>query len=445
MRIYKYALISLMALSLTCCKDDDEKVPGNPVMHYDGLPGTVYFGDELPFTVTASDDQVPLSTVKAELFINDELISSTRVRTKVSGETYSGTVSVPYYPYSEGLTGKLKLTLQNINFTTTETEVDFNIEYPDFPYLILRGEDGTEYRLNRTAKSQYEATEEFPGDMRGVLIAPAFGANGKELTFGYKGEEIAAGGTSNIGFRSLLNGAYTISFNTYTYEFSPKGELKFDDLDFSAQSPDVYQLVSYFTMGQEIEPVGFPSFDAWWVDRDYFIVQSDGKLKFNAADGDYLVQVDLANRYFTVKKSDPYGEPESLASDGSGTIWLMGTGVGKPDYANHQIGWVPANKQPFAPIGGMKYRMTFIAGKSLNATKFTLRLFDMASGWGTTFTPDRLTLNTDKLVIGVPGKEAHNIYLADGVALDEGATYEMIVDLSAGTNAGVLTFEKVAD
>lgn len=442
MKLYKYAILTLAALSLTACKDDDDKIPGNPVMQYDGLPSAVYFGDALPFTVVASDAEVPLSTVKAELYINDELVDKTSVRTKVSGETYTGTVSVPYYSYSEGLRGKLRLVLQNINFTTTETEVEFDILYPDFPYLTLRGEDGTEYRLDRTAKNQYEATQEFPDDLRGVLIAPPYGANGRELTFGYSGDEIQAGGTSNIGFRSLIGGAYTITFNTYTYEFTPKGELKFDDLDFTALSPDEYQVVNYFTNGQEIALTGFPKFDAWWIDPDYFELLPNGNLKFTAGDGDYAVTADMAKKYFKVIKTDPYGEPESLGSDGSGTIWLMGTGVGKPSCIDNEIKWVAANKQPFAPIGGMKYRMTFVAGKNLSATKFTLRLFDMATGWGTTFTPDRLTLDTPLLVMNVPGKEAHNIYLADGVALEEGATYVMIVDCSAGTNAAVLTFEK---
>lgn len=437
---YIYVALSLTAV-LTGCKEDDVKDPGNPVMEYQGLPATVYFGDNLPFTVKASDSQVPLSTVKAELYIDGELVDTESVRTKVSGETYSGTVAVPYIPYASGTKGKLRLVLQNINFTTTETEVEFDVEYPDFPYLILRAEDKTEYRLNRISKNRYEATAEYPSDLRGIIVAPGYGDNGRELTFGFKGENIEQGGTSNIGFRSLVGGAFTISFNTLTYEFAPKGELKFDDQDFSMISGAIYGANLYFTKGQVIDPVGFPDFADWWVDADYFLVRPDGKLQFNAAEGNYRVTVDLDNKYFTVVKIDSYGELESLQADGSGTIWLMGTGVGKPDYTNYQIGWSPAKMVPFAPIGDKKFRLTFIAGKTLNATKFTLRIFDQP-GWGATFKPERLKLNTDQLVIGVPGKEAHNIYLADGVTLEDRATYEMIVDLSAGNDAGILTFTK---
>jgi len=439
----KYMLMSLsLAFAMSACDKDDVKDPGNPVMEYDGLPSTVCFGDSLPFTVKASDSSVPLSTVKAELYLDGELVGTKSVRTKVSGETYTGRVFVPYMPYATGTKGKLRLVLQNINFTTTETEVEFDVEYPEFPYLTLVAEDGNSYRLDRAVGSRYEATGEFPGDISGIIIAPACGDNGNELRFGYKGESIEQGGTSTIKFRSLVNGAYTLSFDTFTYEYGPVGELKFDDQDFTMVSGSVYRHDFHFTQNQQIQPVGFPDFSDWWIDADYFVLQEDGTLKFNAYDGYYRVDVDLDNKYFTVKKIDEYGELEPLQADGSGTIWLMGTGVGKPDYASHQIGWVPANMVPFAPVAPKKFRLTLIAGKSLSATKFTLRIFNQP-GWGATFKPERLTLATDQLMIGVPGKEAHNIYLATGVQLEEGATYEILVDLTAGNDVGVLTLTKL--
>ncbi len=439
--INKYILISLtFGAIFTACKEDDVKEPGNPVMEYHGLPSTVYFGDELPFTVTASDAQVPLSTVKAELYIEDELVDSKSVRTKVSGDTYSGTVSVPYMPYAVGTKGKLRLVLQNINFTTTETEVEFDVEYPDWPYLTLHAEDGTDYRLDRMAKNQYSSTGEFPADLRGILIAPAYGENGKEIKFGYKGDAIQAGGSSNINFRSLLSGAYTVSFNTLTYEFDPKGELKFDDQDFTMVSGSEYESEFYFTEGQTINTVGFPDFSDWWVDPDYFIPIEDGNLRFSAGDGNYRVRADLENKYFTVRPLDEYGEDAALQPDGSGTIWIMGTGIGKPD-TSYQPSWTPAKMIPFAPLGNRKFRLTVVAGKQLNSSKFTLRFFDQP-GWGATFKPERLTLATDLLKMNVPGKESHNIYLNDGVTLEEDATYEIIIDLTAGNDAGVLTMTK---
>ena len=40
------------------------------------------FGDSLPFTIKASDIDVPLSTLKAQLFYGEEQVSETVIRTK---------------------------------------------------------------------------------------------------------------------------------------------------------------------------------------------------------------------------------------------------------------------------------------------------------------------------------------------------------------------------
>lgn len=439
---FRYLLLTLpLCLAMAACGDDEDvKAPGNPVMEYGGLPSTVCFGDELPFTVKASDGEVPLSTVKAELYIDGELVDTETVRTKVSGEYYTGHVSVPYPAYAEGSRGKLRLVLQNIHFTTTETEEEFDLVYPEFPYVTLRAEGGAEYRLENDGEGNYSATQEFPAEVRGVIVAPAYGENGREITFGYKGNSIESGGTQGISFRSLTGGAYTISFNTRTYDFSPTGTLKFDDTEFTADAADVYAATMYFESGAEIATVGFPAFSEWWVDPDYFIVGDNGKLRFNAASGNYQVLADMAGKFFTVYPLDEYGEKAVLQGDGSGAIWLMGTGIGKPDFVNYQPGWGGKKVIPFAPIGGGKHRLTVVAGKQLSATKFTLRIFEQPK-YSTTFKPDRLTLETDLLIMNVPGKENHNIYLND-CTLEEGATYEIIVDLSAGNDAAVLTMTK---
>ncbi len=73
-----------------------------------------------PFTIKASDVDVPLSTLKAKLFYGEELVSETVIRTKTSGSDYTGKVFVPYYPNVIDGRATLKFVLQNIHFTTTE-------------------------------------------------------------------------------------------------------------------------------------------------------------------------------------------------------------------------------------------------------------------------------------------------------------------------------------
>lgn len=104
---------------LNACSDDDP-VPGNPTMDFQAEPSSALFGDSLPFTIKASDADVPLSTLKAQLYFSDEMVSETVIRTKVSGQEYNGKIYVPYLANIPNGTATLKFILQNINFTITE-------------------------------------------------------------------------------------------------------------------------------------------------------------------------------------------------------------------------------------------------------------------------------------------------------------------------------------
>lgn len=446
------SVVGMMAV-MPSCKDDDTIVMGDPIMNVEELPEHIYFGDNLPFRVKATDDEVPLSTVKAYLYLDGELTSSVAVRTKVSGEWYEGKVEVPYLPYATGTRGKLKLVLQNINFTTTEQEFDFDIEYPDFPSLVLETQGGDRYVMERVAPYKYEVTDEFAQSMSGTVIAPAYGENGREIRFAYTGSDIVAGGSTRINFRSLMDGTYTVYFNTFTYDFGPIGVLAFGDEEFvqDVEAPEIYRGEFYFDTCQDLEAEGLPDLTDWWVDPDYFDFK-DGKLCFNAYEGYYRVTVDLEKKRLDAIKIDAFGNLESLGADGTGTLWLMGTGVGKPSFTKadgtNMIGWVAANKQAFAPIGDKKFRMTLTAGKTVNPKSISLRVFQQGpSAWGTYYKPAEantaatLTIISDLVEQRKQGAD-YNIYLKNGVTLEDGTTYEMIVDLSEGNGKATLTFKK---
>ena len=75
-------------LSMNSC-NDDEFLPGNPSMEIKAENADALFGDSLPFTIKASDVDVPLSTLKAQLFYGEEQVSETVIRTKTSGSDYT--------------------------------------------------------------------------------------------------------------------------------------------------------------------------------------------------------------------------------------------------------------------------------------------------------------------------------------------------------------------
>ena len=135
-------------LSMNSC-NDDEFLPGNPSMEIKAENADALFGDSLPFTIKASDVDVPLSTLKAQLFYGEEQVSETVIRTKTSGSDYTGKIYIPYYANIPNGKATLKYILQNIHFTTTEQETELTLARPDFPYLTLVDEEGQEYRMDR--------------------------------------------------------------------------------------------------------------------------------------------------------------------------------------------------------------------------------------------------------------------------------------------------------
>ena len=86
MKSLKYYLMALAGIAMLNACSDDDPVPGNPTMDFQAEPSSALFGDSLPFTIKASDADVPLSTLKARLYFSDEMVSETIIRTKVNGQ-----------------------------------------------------------------------------------------------------------------------------------------------------------------------------------------------------------------------------------------------------------------------------------------------------------------------------------------------------------------------
>lgn len=168
MKLTKYILsLAAISLLLTACNDDDP-VLGNPVIEYPDAATQAHFGDSLAFTVKASDVEVPLSTLKAQLYFGEEMVEETVIRTKESGKDYTGKIYVPYFANVPDGTATLKLVLQNINFTITEQEYPVAITHPQFPYLTLQtdeqdGENGpVSYRMEPKGDNLYAYTGKLP-------------------------------------------------------------------------------------------------------------------------------------------------------------------------------------------------------------------------------------------------------------------------------------------
>jgi len=270
MKKNSYIILALAGmLSMNSC-NDDEFLPGNPSMEIKAENADALFGDSLPFTIKASDVDVPLSTLKAQLFYGEEQVSETVIRTKTSGNDYTGKIFVPYYANIPNGKATLKYILQNIHFTTTEMTKELALARPDFPYLTLVDEEGKEYRMERQSMYKYSVTGDFSQKMKAYIKTPKVGENGNELTFGWENGTIEAGSTNAISFSNTEPGNYAIKFNTLTYEAEPFAKLKVNGEDMELVENDIYAIKLTLKKNDILAFEGVPDYDNWWIDQDYF-------------------------------------------------------------------------------------------------------------------------------------------------------------------------------
>lgn len=442
MKSYKFLALLLASSSilLPACSDD-EMAPGNPTMDVTGSLQNACFGDSLSFSVKAFDAEVPLSTIHAELYFGDEMVSEEVIRTKENGATYEGKIYVPYIANIPDGKALLRLTLQNIHFTTKEELYNVNISHPDYPSLIFRAESGEEYTMQKESQYVYSVTQRFPAEMRGVIVAPKVGADGNEIVFGYENSEIKPYAEGSIPFSNSAPGRYSISFNTYSFEGSPFVVLSINDQQLEAIDETTSKIDLDLAKGDTLVPSGFPEYSDWWIDPSFFSKNEDGSLTFNAYDGKYRIIADTKLRYFRVYKLDGLN-PATLSDDGTGALWIIGAGIGHPSLTN-EVGWTTENAICMAPTGEKTYKAVLVGGKTIATNSINFKFFGQM-GWGVELKGSaNLTSKSNLIGVGT-GSDGHddgNLFLQDGVVLQDNGIYVITVDLTQGINDAVMTVD----
>lgn len=442
MKSYKFLALLLASspILLPACSDD-EMAPGNPTMDVTGSLQNACFGDSLSFSVKAFDAEVPLSTIHAELYFGDEMVSEEVIRTKENGATYEGKIYVPYIANIPDGKALLRLTLQNIHFTTKEELYNVNISHPDYPSLIFRAESGEEYTMQKESQYVYSVTQRFPAEMRGVIVAPKVGADGNEIVFGYENSEIKPYAEGSIPFSNSAPGRYSISFNTYSFEGSPFVVLSINDQQLEAIDETTSKIDLDLAKGDTLVPSGFPEYSDWWIDPSFFSKNEDGSLTFNAYDGKYRIIADTKLRYFRVYKLDGLN-PATLSDDGTGALWIIGAGIGHPSLAN-EVGWTTENAICMAPTGEKTYQAVLVGGKTIATNSINFKFFGQM-GWGVELKGSaNLTSKSNLIGVGT-GSDGHddgNLFLQDGVVLQDNGIYVITVDLTQGINDAVMTVD----
>lgn len=454
MKTLKYIALSLLAAACTtACQDDPELLTTDigPEMTAVSSDASGVFGGKVGFEATMTD-RYALSTLKAQVFFDDEMVAEEVIRTKENG-TYSGTVTLPFYKNIPDGEATLRLVGQNVRFgvTTLERPLIVTRPKPDHLTFVLGGQ---EYRMEPTGVDyEYAVTADFPQKPQGYITTPDLDGQGSVVTFGYSAEQggIVSDSTEPIPFANSNAGEFAVTFNLKTFEGSPFIKLLFDNTEMTMVDNDNYSIVTTLTQNQTYTLTGVSDFAGWDIDRDFFERADESNpeaLTFLPMSGMYKVTANFKHSYLRIEAMKSATEYASLNADGSGNaIWTVGAGIGKPVIKNGD-GWDMASTGLcLARVADKKFQITLVAGISINASSFNFKFFwpkdwdkgeflgkedaSFANPYGV------LTTASDLIEISDGG----NLGLAEGKTLELGGIYRFTIDVSGGTMAAVLTVE----
>ncbi|MEI2275484.1 DUF5125 domain-containing protein [Sphingobacterium sp. ML3W] len=425
---------------VSSCKKDEKYVYqiGDPKIELKSAISAAHFGDSLVFNVRVSDSEVALSTLKAQLYFTDDKVTETTIRTKENGD-YSGKIYVPFLKDIPDGKATIKFVLQNISQKKTEQSFDIDLSRPDFPYLTLVTESKS-YRMERTGRNQYAAKENFPFSVKGYIQAPKVGEQGNSMNFGWVNNAITLGSTLDIPFSNSTSGVYSIALNTLTYQASPFIiAYAIDGTVFSRLDDTHFRAELNMTKGNSVTIDGIEDLKDWWIDPDFFSQSVDGAISFKGITGKYRVTADFTLKYFVVEAMAG-NDLAKLQEDGTGAVWIIGEGVGKPKVSSNQVGWNTDKALCLAPLGNKKYQITLRAGESINTDNINFKFFHQ-KGWGGEFGGTDVTTSSDLVFVGdgKNGRDSGNLGVKTGKMLETGKTYTFTLDLTAGNKKAVLT------
>ena len=447
MKTLKYIALSLLAAACTtACKDDPELLTTDvgPEMTAVSSDASGVFGGKVGFEATMTD-RYALSTLKAQIFFDDEMVAEEVIRTKENG-TYSGTVTLPFYKNVPDGEATLRLVGQNVRFGQTFVERPLAASRPKPDHLVfVLGEQ--EYRMEPTGVDyEYAVTADFPQKPQGYITTPDLDGQGSVVTFGYSSEQggIVSDSTEPIPFANSNAGEFTVTFNLKSFEGSPFIKLLFNDAEMTMVDNDNYSIVTTLTQNQTYTLTGVSDFAGWDIDRDFFEradASNPEALTILPMSGMYKVTANFKHSYLRIEAMKSATELATLNEDGSGAIWAIGgMSVGKPTLKN-AASWSPEQGgMCLARVADKKYQLTFVAGVSIDASSFDFKFFHQKT-WGGEFGGDDISTASDLVKISDSG----NLGLAEGKTLDLGGIYRFTVDISGGNTAAVLTVEKVGE
>ena len=432
------ALTAAASVFMSCKKEFEyvfaDKGPDLSVASYSE---SADMGGRLTFSVDVSDSDFALSTVKAKLCFDQDVVSDTTIRTKEAG-IYDGWLDVPFMKDIPNGNAALVFEAQNVGQAITRDTV----------YV------GRQYRMEPAGEKYVYAVEgDFPPQCSASIESAPVPGTQNVLHFGWESGAVELDAEGMIPF-SYSSTGYTITFNTLTFEASPFVTMEINGTATTLTDNGDYEAVVSLTQGGRIEVTGYgQGFADWTIDPDFIeTVDESGVFKFLPVDGLYKITMEVDDKFFRFEAMKSQTELATLNSDGSGAVWLIGSPcVGKPTTAQG-ASWNPeAGGLCLAQMSKGVHQITLVAGLQLTAGEIDFKFFHQKT-WGGEFGGGTMTTDSPLVTIG---ESDGNIHLAEGVTLENGGVYRFTVDLTAATadNSGanmvmsgaVLKVEKVGE
>lgn len=436
------ALTAAASVFMSCKKEFEyvfaDKGPNLSVASYSE---SADMGGRLTFSVDVSDSDFALSTVKAKLCFDQDVVSDTTIRTKEAG-IYDGWLDVPFMKDIPNGNAALVFEAQNVGQAITRDTVYVAVSRPELEYLTLVTADGRQYRMEPAGEKYVYAVEgDFPPQCSASIESAPVPGTQNVLHFGWESGAVELDAEGMIPF-SYSSTGYTITFNTLTFEASPF-EIPQEAISINGQEMEMVSAGNYSVTldlkqnsSLSVSGIELTELLSYYLDPDYLTIGTTGAA-FNAVSGHYRIDLNTAAKTvrFTRVKED-----RTDATLAEGALWLMGWGVASPVMTN-QFGWDSGNNYCMAEVRPMVFQFT---GKAVAETDGTTQggrfRYDYVSCKYFFFNGyNHGEANADQIEIsGNAGDliklSGSNIELASN--LEEGAAYRLTIDLSEGTFDG---------
>ena len=437
------------AVGLTACHDDETQefhdTGSCRIVSFNG-PETAYMGDSIEFSFQVESEDIRLNQTKIQLYYGEDIVSERFVLTPENGE-YTGKLLIPFVQNMADGDVALKLRVQNERFANAVAEKTITVSRPQFEKLVLTDAEGNTYDMLPTGEPyEYSVTGFFPSELFATIEAPKYGANGNDIVFGSSDGKITNGTATAINFTSDIDGVYTVTFNTLTFEGTPFIKFALNDVEFELVDEMHSRVDMELKQGQDIKITGLKSdYANYWVNPAFFrkVKGTDGKtLRFMGRDGMYRVTVDKSLKYFRVEVLKDDGSDIGTLP-GQDVIWCNGNGdIGQPSYSKNGINWSTGDKVIcLAPIGGGKHQLVLEPGATINKNSINFKFF-YQKGWGGEFTADKISIADGSSWFRVDTQESGNIK-GGSTPLQDGKFYVVTVDISEGESSAKMSVEEV--